>query len=256
MNILFCLILWTNISHSITISTPPISEKLSPHINVRRSSKPEPYYHNSSLTMWLLLSGDIESNLGSVNPTESNRNRKQNKSFPSVYQECNKTVKANSKCLLCIHCNNLVHLKCIGTNSTKRLKSYDPERWICCRCYLKELPFFNTQNLSKETISITDQTIQNNVHSEALETNRNHFNISHLNTQSMGSTFDEFQVMLYQHLLDITTLSETWLRNDSNLLHYVQMPGYSFCYKNRDERRGGGVDMYIKDTINTRNGKT
>ena len=158
MNILFCLILWTNISHSITTSIPRILEKSSPHINVRRS-KPVPYYYNSSATMRLLLSGDIKSNPGPVNPTESNRNRNQKKSFPSFCQECNKTVKANSKRLLCIHCNNLVHLKCIGTNSTKRLKSYDPQRWICCRFYLKELPFFNTQNLSEETISITDQTI-------------------------------------------------------------------------------------------------
>ena len=30
---------------------------------------------------------------------------------------------------------------------------------------------FNTLNLPEETISITDQTIQNNVHSKALETN-------------------------------------------------------------------------------------
>ena len=168
MNILFCLILWTNISHSITTSIPRILEKSLPHINVTRSSKPEPYYHNSSTTMQLLLSGNIESNPGPVNPTESNRNLKQNKSFPLFCQECNKTVNANSKCLLCIHCNNLVHLKCIGT---KRLKSYDPQRWICCQCYLKELPLFNTQNLSEETISITDQAIQNNVHSEALKTN-------------------------------------------------------------------------------------
>ena len=58
--------------------------------------------------------------------------------------------------------------ECIGTNSTKRLKSFDPQRLVCYRCYLKELPFFNTQNLSEETISITDQTIQNSVHSEAL----------------------------------------------------------------------------------------
>ena len=64
----------------------------------------------------------------------------------------------------------------------------------------------------------------------------------------MGSTFDEFQVMLYQHPLDIITLSEIWRRNDTNLLQYVQIPGYSFCYKNREERRGGGVRMYIKDT--------
>ena len=121
--------------------------------------------------MRLLLSGDIKSNPGQVNVTESNRNRKQNKSFPSFCQECSKTVKANSKHLLCIHCNNLVYLKCIGTNSTKRLKvirSATMDIWICYRCYLKELPFFNTQNLSEETISITDQTIQNSVHSEAL----------------------------------------------------------------------------------------
>ena len=70
MNILFCLILWTNISHSITTSIPRILEKSSPHINVRRSSKPVPPY-NSSVTMRLLLSGDIESNPGRVNPTES-----------------------------------------------------------------------------------------------------------------------------------------------------------------------------------------
>ena len=65
----------------------------------------------------------------------------------------------------------------------------------------------------------------------------------------MSSTFDEFQLMLYQHPFDIITLSETWLRNDSNLLQYVQIPGYSLCYKNREERRGDSVGMSIKDTI-------
>ena len=77
---------------------------------------------------------------------------------------------------------------------------------------------FNTQNLSEETISITDQTIRNNVHSEALETNRNYLSITHLNTQSMSSTFDEFQILLYQDRFNIITLSETWLQNDASLL--------------------------------------
>ena len=142
----------------------------------------------------------------------------------------------------------MFHLKCIGTNSTKRLKSYDPQRRIYYRYYLKELPFFNTQNLSEEIISITDQTIQNNVHSEALETNRNHLSITHLNAQSMSSKFDEFQVMLYHHPFDIIMLSETRLRKDTNLLQYIQIPRHSFCYKNKCERRGG-VRMYIKATI-------
>ena len=44
---------------------------------------------------------------------------------------------------------------------------------------------FKTQNLSEETISIIDQIIQNNVHSEALERNRNDLSIAHLNTQSI-----------------------------------------------------------------------
>ena len=45
-------------------------------------------------------------------------------------------------------------------------------------------------------------------------------------------------------------LSETWLWKDANLLlQYVKIPGFSFCYKNQDEWRGGGVGMYIKDII-------
>ena len=91
--------------------------------------------------------------------------------------------------------------------------------------------------------------MQKNVHYEALETNRNHLSITHLNTKSMSSTFDEFQLMLYHHPFDIITLSETWLRSDTNLLQYIQIPEYNFCCKNWDERRGGGVGMYIKDTI-------
>ena len=61
----------------------------------------------------------------------------------------------------------------------------------------------------------------------------------------MSFTFDEFQVMLYQHPFDIITLSETWLRNDTKLTTVRT----NTRYKNRDERRGGGVGMFLKDTI-------
>ena len=65
----------------------------------------------------------------------------------------------------------------------------------------------------------------------------------------MSLTIGEFQVMLYQHPFDIIKLSETWLPNDRNLLQYVQISGHNFCYRNEDERRGGGVGLNIKDTI-------
>lgn len=49
--------------------------------------------------------------------------------------------------------------------------------------------------------------------------------------------------------VDIVTLSETWLKDDKNVLNYVNIPGYNVEFRNRDKKRGGGVGMYIKDTI-------
>ena len=69
----FFLILWINIPLSTTTSIPRILEKSSTHINLRRSSKPVPYYHNSSATLRLLLSGDIESNPDSTNQTDKQK---------------------------------------------------------------------------------------------------------------------------------------------------------------------------------------
>ena len=65
----------------------------------------------------------------------------------------------------------------------------------------------------------------------------------------MVSSFDDFHAMLQERSFDILPLSETWLKDDVNLLEYVQIPGYKFSYKNRNERTGGGVGLYIKDSI-------
>ena len=78
---------------------------------------------------------------------------------------------------------------------------------------------------------------------------KTHISISHLNSQSMTSTFDEFQFMVNGSKFDIITLSKTWLKNDKHLLEYVSLPGYKFSCRNRDEKRGGGVGVYIKDCI-------
>ena len=88
-----------------------------------------------------------------------------------------------------------------------------------------------------------------NEHLEKLDELKKHISICHLNTQSMSSTFDEFQFMINQTKFDVITLSETWLKNDKHLLEYVRLPGYEFAYRNRDEKRGGGVGIYIRDTI-------
>ena len=65
----------------------------------------------------------------------------------------------------------------------------------------------------------------------------------------MTSTSDEFQFMVNESKFDIITLSKTWLKNDKHLLEYVSLPGYKFPYRNRDEKRGGCVGVYIKVCI-------
>ena len=65
----------------------------------------------------------------------------------------------------------------------------------------------------------------------------------------MSSTSDEFQFMINQTSFDVITLSQTRLKNDKCLLEYVRLPGYEFACQNRDEKRAGGVGIYIRDKM-------
>jgi len=47
--------------------------------------------------------------------------------------------------------------------------------------------------------------------------------------------------MLNIYKFDIITLSETWLQSNQQQLDYVKIPGYNQLFKNRDNKRGGGV---------------
>ena len=40
-----------------------------------------------------------------------------------------------------------------------------------------------------------------------------------------------------------------WLRSNKHLLDYVQIPGYNFVYKNREQKRGGGLGAYLKEEV-------
>ena len=68
----------------------------------------------------------------------------------------------------------------------------------------------------------------------------------------MVSSFGEFHLMLQEHHFDILALSKTCLKDDVNLLKYVQIPGYKFNCKNLNERRGEGVVYLSKIQLNTK----
>ena len=61
--------------------------------------------------------------------------------------------------------------------------------------------------------------------------------------------------MLNIHQFDIITLSETWLKENINLLNCVDIPGYNKNFRNRDRVKGGGVGYYIKTDIKVKERK-
>lgn len=47
-------------------------------------------------------------------------------------------------------------------------------------------------------------------------------------------------------------MSETRLKNNSHLLSYVRIPGYTNLFRNGDNSRGGGGGVYIRETIDSK----
>ena len=74
------------------------------------------------------------------------------------------------------------------------------------------------------------------------------FSIFHLNIRSLQRNFSDFTNFLAN--LDIKFsvigISETWL-SDSD--HSVDIDGYNFIHKNRLNRPGGGIGLYISDNL-------
>ena len=112
------------------------------------------------------------------------------------------------------------------------------------------LPFYGQGDLgtidlltSDHEQSPTDEILQ------VLQETSTQLKIMHLNTQSMVSTFNEFALTVKSYPLDMITLSETWLKNQKELLEYVSLPGYATEFRHREVARGGGVGAYIRDTI-------
>ena len=55
--------------------------------------------------------------------------------------------------------------------------------------------------------------------------------------------------MLENHKFDIVALSETWLKDNKHQYEYVQIPGYNTVFRNRENKKGGGVGFYVKDHL-------
>ena len=149
--------------------------------------------------------------------------------------------------MICTYCKLLTNLVCTNTKTLTISNTKNAKEWICFSCASIELPFGKVKyRLSTNIESDANYT---NEHLEKIGELKKHISTCPLNTQSMSSTFDEFQFMINHTKFDVIILSETWLKNDKHLVEYVRLPGYEFAYRNRNEKPGGGEGIYIRDTI-------
>ena len=221
-------------------------------IKQKRSNAPVPYYSNSVASFHILLiATDVE-----VNPepsTEFHQNKptlKEHRSLHSsaaVCPQCGKPVRRNQKRILCCVCKDLTHLLCTGITILKNRESGKQMDWTCERFLITVLPFHCTSTLDMSCkSSVSDNESISSEILDTLKEKSTQLKVMHLNTQSMVSTFNEFQLVINKYTFDSITLSETWLKNNSELLKYFKIPGYQMEYRNRENMWGGGVGMYIR----------
>ena len=193
------------------------------HGGRRRYTAPILFYQNHCATFNITLSGDIETNPG-----------------PGTCTIFQKTVRKNSTQFRCSTCKDSLHAKCLKKNFVNTNSQQKVKQWTCRLCLCAELPFHGTRSIngqlsapdSQPTTTIMVDDPQADQHINTLNANNDRISIAHLNTQSITSSFAEFEAMLMRYKFDIITLSETWLKNNPLLLNHVTIPGFKNEFNN------------------------
>ena len=75
------------------------------------------------------------------------------------------------------------------------------------------------------------------------------FSLVHINSRSLRANFNEICNLLhvFDSPIDVIAISETWLSDSENTPYSIK--GYNFICNCRQDRTGGGVGLYIADSI-------
>ena len=76
-------------------------------------------------------------------------------------------------------------------------------------------------------------------------------NLIHYNARSLNKNFDKLceDLHLLKFPFSVIGVTETWINNSS--INF-SLPGYSFYQENRIKGLGGGVGLFVKETVNVR----
>ena len=189
------------------------------------------YYH------WLiLLSKDVERNPGPVK-------------FPCT--RCCKAVKQNDRAIQCDRCDNWSHATCCGISHKQyqlHTKLGDTEEWLCHACIASDLPFGNVSSISDSLstsypsqASSSFQTVSNGIvrHQGLLQCS--------LNARSVMNKKLDIQALLVAEYLDVLAVTETFLGDE--ILDSELVGGDYTIFRRDRNRRGGGVMLYVKNSI-------
>ena len=130
----------------------------------------------------------------------------------------------------------------------KQVRTDTPLTWTCGQCLVSLLPFHTCSELDTTTDTSLDESVVDNIQ-EILSSNCSNLKVMHLNTQAMTSTFNEFLLTMKTYPMDVALLSETWLRDQKELLDYVSTDGYATEFRHRVATKVGGVGAYIKENV-------
>ena len=171
---------------TIYIQYLTLQRNLQRHNKTKRSTLPIIYFANTSATFNLILSSDIEINSG------------RGFSTPKV-TVCGKVVKTNNKRLICSKCFDVAHAKCSKQLSYDTIQARIARYYTCNRSLHTQLPFCNVSNLDSSydmCNAANDKRLSTQNTNSNITDSYKAISISHLNTQGICSTFDEFTCML------------------------------------------------------------
>ena len=151
----------------------------------------------------------------------------------------------------CTACFEGYHLKCISKFQGNTEINGNFESFLCEQCLWTQLPFLKSDVVDTPEQLESNQDIMDKPdhHLLALASRPKHRKFMHLNTQSLLSSLDELILTMEKYPFDIIAMTETWLKDNVHLLQHAMIPGYSPEFRHRNNLRGGGVEVYIRDSL-------
>ena len=112
-----------------------------------------------------------------------------------------------------------------------------------------DISYFNTELTNNCTYLLVDE-FNDILDKRCMPTEKlGRFSLVHINCRSLLCNYDEFLdfTCSVNNVFDVICTSETWLTESTDDL--INLTGYTFIGRNRRDKRGGGVGVYIKNEL-------